>query len=128
MITPNTAQQNTRQAVDGLVRSADTAIDSTRNYANQVIDAADERIHNLSNSVKPTFDKISRKAGEYAHQGMDMAVHAKDVARDSLSQYSAATGRYVADKPMQSVLIAAAVGAVVALLVSASRNRDRDRY
>lgn len=128
MITPNTAQQNTRQAVDGLTRSADTAIDSTRNYANQVIDAADERIHNLSNSVKPTFDKISRKAGEYAHQGMDMAVHAKDVARDSLSQYSAATGRYVADKPMQSVLIAAAVGAVVALLVSASRNRDRDRY
>lgn len=128
MINPNTAQQNTRQAVDGLVRSADTAIDSTRNYANQVIDAADERIHNLSNSVKPTFDKISRKAGEYAHQGMDMAVHAKDVARDSLSQYSAATGRYVADKPMQSVLIAAAVGAVVALLVSASRNRDRDRY
>ena len=128
MINPNTAQQNTRQAVDDLVRSADTAIDSTRNYANQVIDAADERIHNLSNSVKPTFDKISRKAGEYAHQGMDMAVHAKDVARDSLSQYSAATGRYVADKPMQSVLIAAAVGAVVALLVSASRNRDRDRY
>ena len=128
MINPNTAQQNTRQAVDGLVRSADTAIDSTRNYANQVIDAADERIHNLSNSVKPTFDKISRKAGEYAHQGMDMAVHAKDVARDSLSQYSAATGRYVADKPMQSVLIAAAVGAVVALLVSASRNRERDRY
>ena len=128
MINPNTAQQNTRQAVDGLARSADTAIDSTRNYANQVIDAADERIHNLSNSVKPTFDKISRKAGEYAHQGMDMAVHAKDVARDSLSQYSAATGRYVADKPMQSVLIAAAVGAVVALLVSASRNRDRDRY
>ena len=128
MINPNTAQQNTRQAVDGLVRSADTAIDSTRNYANQVIDAADQRIHNLSNSVKPTFDKISRKAGEYAHQGMDMAVHAKDVARDSLSQYSAATGRYVADKPMQSVLIAAAVGAVVALLVSASRNRDRDRY
>ena len=128
MINPNTAQQNTRQAVDGLVRSADTAIDSTRNYANQVIDAADERIHNLSNSVKPTFDKISRKAGEYAHQGMDMAVHAKDVARDSLSQYSAATGRYVADKPMQSVLIAAAVGAVVDLLVSASRNRDRDRY
>ena len=128
MINPNTAQQNTRQAVDGLTRSADAAIDSTRNYANQVIDAADERIHNLSNSVKPTFDKISRKAGEYAHQGMDMAVHAKDVARDSLSQYSAATGRYVADKPMQSVLIAAAVGAVVALLVSASRNRDRDRY
>ena len=128
MINPNTAQQNTRQAVDGLTRSADTAIDSTRNYANQVIDAADERIHNLSNSVKPTFDKISRKAGEYAHQGMDMAVHAKDVARDSLSQYSAATGRYVADKPMQSVLIAAAVGAVVALLVSASRHRDRDRY
>ena len=56
---------------------------------------------------------------------MDMAAQAKDKARESLSQYSAATTRYVSDKPVQSVLIAAAVGAAVALLVSAARNRNR---
>jgi ElaB/YqjD/DUF883 family membrane-anchored ribosome-binding protein len=125
MITSATAQQNTRQAADGLLHSADKAIDSTRNYANHALDVADEKIHNMSNGVKPALEKFSRKAEEYAHQGMDMAVHAKDKARESLSHYSAATSRYVADKPVQSVLIAAAVGAALALLVSSARNRNR---
>lgn len=125
MITSATTQQNTRQAADGLLHSADKAIDSTRNYANHALDVADEKIHSMSNGVKPALEKFSRKAEDYAHQGMDMAVHAKDKARESLSHYSAATSRYVADKPVQSVLIAAAVGAAVALLVSSARNRNR---
>ena len=125
MITSATTTQNTRQAVDDLATSADRAIDSSRNYANHALDVADEKIHNLRSSVQPALEKLSRKAGEYANQGMDMAAQAKDKARESLSQYSAATGRYVADKPVQSILIAAAVGAVVAVLVSASLNRNR---
>lgn len=125
MITSASTQQNTRQAADSLVNSADKAIDSTRNYANHALDVADEKIHNLRNGVQPALEKFSRKAEEYAHQGMDMAMHAKDRARDSLSHYSAATSRYVADKPVQSVMIAAAVGAAVALLVSTARNRNR---
>jgi ElaB/YqjD/DUF883 family membrane-anchored ribosome-binding protein len=125
MITSATTQQNTRQAVDGLANSADKAIDSTRNYANHALDVADEKIHNLRSGVQPALEKFSRKAEEYAHQGMDMAMQAKDKARESLSQYGAATTRYVADKPVQSVLIAAAVGAAVALLVSSARNRNR---
>ena len=125
MITAANSTQNTRHAVDSLTTSAEHAIDSGRNYANSALDAADDKIHNLRNTVQPALEKLSRKAGEYAHQGMDMAAQAKDKARESLSQYSAATGRYVADKPVQSVLIAAAVGAAVALLVSSARNRNR---
>lgn len=125
MITSAATQQNTRQAVDGLANSADKAIDSTRNYAHHALDVADEKIHSLSNGVKPALEKLSHQAEQYAHQGMDMAVHAKDKARESLSNYSAATSRYVADKPLQSVLIAAAVGAAVAMLVSSARNRNR---
>ena len=125
MITPATAQQNTRQVADGMLNSADKAIDSTRNFANHALDVTEEKVHNLGSSVKPALEKFSRKAEEYAHQGMDMAMQAKDKARESLSHYSAATTRYVADKPVQSVLIAAAVGAAVALLVSSARQRNR---
>ena len=128
MITPTTTEQNTNQAVNSMANSADRAIDSTRNYANHALDVADEKMHSLRNGVQPALDKFSRKAGEYATQGMDMAVNAKDKARESLSHYSVATGRYVSDKPMQSVMIAAAVGAAVALLVLSSRNRNRNRY
>lgn len=125
MITSATTQQNTRQAAEGLLHSAGQAIDSTRTFANHALDVTEEKMHTLSNGVKPAMEKFSRKAEDYAHQGMDMAMQAKDRARDSLSHYSAATGRYVSDKPVQSVLIAAAVGAVVALLVSSARNRNR---
>ena len=125
MITSATTQQNSRQAADGLLHSADKAIDSTRNYANHALDVADEKIHSMSSGVKPALEKFSRQAEEYAHQGMDMAMQSKDKARESLSHYSAASSRYVADKPVQSVLIAAAVGAAVALLVSSTRNRNR---
>lgn len=125
MISSSNHPQNSHQAADALTHSADKAIDSTRNYANNALDAADEKIHSLRSGMQPVLEKFSRKAEEYANQGMDMAVNAKDKARESLSHYSEATSRYVADKPMQSVLIAAAVGAAIAMLVSSARNRSR---
>ena len=126
MITSASTQQNARQAADGLLHSADQAIDSTRNFADHALDLTEEKMHELSSGVRPALEKFSRKAGEYAHQGMDAAMLAKDEARETLSKYSVATGRYVADKPVQSVLIAAAVGAALALLVSSARNRNRN--
>lgn len=120
----SSAQQNARQAADGMLKSADRAIDATRTYANNALDSADEKMHALQSKVEPALDRLSVKAQAFANQGMDMAAQAKDKAKESLSHYSAATSRYVADKPMQSVLIAAAVGAAVAIVVSAAYNRS----
>ena len=125
MITSATTQKTANQVADNLAYSADKAIDSTRDYANHALDVADEKIHSLRGNVQPALEKLTRKAEHYANQSMDMAMQAKDKARESLAHYSAATSRYVADKPVQSVLIAAAVGAAVALLVSSARNRNR---
>ena len=117
---------NANQVTDTLAQSADKAIDTTRSYANHALDVADEKIHSLRGDVQPALDKLARKAEHYASQGMDMATHAKDKAKESLSHYSAVTSRYVAEKPVQSVLIAAAAGAVLALLVSSARSRNRN--
>ena len=124
MITSATNAQNAQHAVDNLVHSADQAIDSTRTFANHALDATGKTIHSLNSGVKPTLEMLTRQAGKYANQGIDMAAQAKDKAREQLSVYGAATSRYVSNKPVQSVLIAAAVGAAVALLVSFARNRD----
>lgn len=113
------------QTADSLAQTADKAIDTTRSYANHALDVADEKIHSLRGAVQPALDKLSRNAEHYATQGMDMAIQAKDKAKQSLTHYSDATSRYVADKPVQSVLIAAAAGAALALLVSSLRNRNR---
>jgi ElaB/YqjD/DUF883 family membrane-anchored ribosome-binding protein len=59
---------------------------------------------------------------------LDVASEAKERAEKSLRHAADATTRYVSEQPMQSVLIAAAVGAAVALLVSTSRQRNQNRY
>ncbi len=127
MITPSNSsavQQNSRQIADSLMNSADKAIDTGRSYANHALDSVDEKIHTLQNKVEPVLDRLTSKAQALAQQSLDMAAQAKDKAKESLSQATAATSRYVSDKPVQSVLIAAAVGAAVALLVSAAYSRE----
>ena len=120
----SSVQQNTRQVADDLMNSADKAIDATRNYANHALDVADEKVLSLQGMVEPALNRFSNKAQALAKQSLEIAGQAKDKAKESLSQYTAATNRYVSDKPVQSVLIAAAVGAAVALLVSAALSRE----
>ena len=126
MITPATdssISQNTRQVSDGLASSTDKAFDAAHEYTGKLSDAADRNLNSLQSKVEPAMEKFATKAQELAQRGMDMAVHTKDQAKESLANYSAVTTRYVAEKPIQSVLIAAAVGAGLALLMSSSSRR-----
>ena len=125
MMNTSTAEKNVSQVADRLSQTAESALDATRQYTSHALDAADEKVHTLRGAVQPTLDKLARSAEQITSQGLDIAVQAKDKARDALSEYSAATARYVAEKPLQSVLIAAAAGAALALLVSSARSRNR---
>lgn len=98
---------------------------STRNYAHDALDEAQDKLHELRHSVDPVVEKLAGNAQKLARQSMDMANQARQKAQDSLSRYADATTKYVADQPVRSVLIAAAVGAAVALLVSSARNHKR---
>lgn len=83
-------------------------LDGTRRYANEALERAGER------------------ARDFASRGMNSMSGAASTAQRQISQYAQATGRYVADQPMKSALIAAAVGAAVAALVLYVR-RDNSR-
>lgn len=94
------------------------------------LDLAENKVRELRGSVDPVVDMLASKAQMLARQSLDMASEAKDRAQQSLSRAAGATTRYVAEQPLRSVLIAAAVGAAVALLISAARNhhRNQNRY
>ena len=121
--TANTNSQNSRQAADGMLHATDKAINATRQSAHSAMDTAESKIQSLRASVEPTVDRLADKAQHLAHQGMDAAVHAKDRVQESLVHYSDATSRYVARQPVRSVLIAAAFGAVVTMLLRSPRSR-----
>jgi ElaB/YqjD/DUF883 family membrane-anchored ribosome-binding protein len=128
---PKTARDSAatlHQASDEALGSASKAIDSTRDYANSALDSAQTKVRGLRDQVDPMVDMLTSKAQSLARQSLDMASEARHRAQQSLNQASVATSRYVAEQPMRSVLIAAAVGAAVALLISAARNRNDIRY
>jgi ElaB/YqjD/DUF883 family membrane-anchored ribosome-binding protein len=113
---------------EDMMNSAGKAIQSTREHANQALDKAENRVRELRGSVDPMVEMLAAKAQKMARQSLDMASEAKERAEKSLRHAADATTRYVSEQPMQSVLIAAAVGAAVALLVSTSRQRNQNRY
>ncbi|MES2936205.1 MAG: hypothetical protein V4864_00900 [Pseudomonadota bacterium] len=86
-------------------------LDTTRRYTSEALDRASER------------------ARELANRSMSSVSDAASTAQRQISQYAQATGRYVADQPMKSALIAAAVGAAVAALVLyVRRDSNRNSY
>lgn len=126
--TTRDAASTAHQASDELLGGAHRAVDSTREYANDALDKAENKVRELRGQVDPMVDMLAAKAQKMARQSLDMASEAKHRAQQSLSQASAATGRYVSEQPLRSVLIAAAMGAAVAMLISAARHRDDNRY
>ena len=65
---------------------------------------------------------------EFANQAFDRAGSRFRDLRSGASDYAQATTRYIADEPVKSALIAAAVGAVVAGIVIAMRRSNTPRY
>ena len=108
--------------------STERALASTRSYANEALDQAESKVRELRGSVDPMVDMLASKAQQLARQSLDIAAEAKDRAQQSLTRYANVTSRYVSEQPMRSVLIAAAVGATVALLVAAARKHEKNRY
>lgn len=112
-----------RNSRDEAAHAAAEAGERTRGYAHEALDQAEEKIREIRQSVDPMVDMMSAKAQKLARQSLDIAAEARQKAQDSLTRYADVTTRYVAEQPVRSVLIAAAVGAAVALLVSSSRRR-----
>jgi ElaB/YqjD/DUF883 family membrane-anchored ribosome-binding protein len=112
-----------RQTSDDMLQGAGRAVDSTREFANDALDKAENKVRELRGSVDPMVDMLASKAQKLARQSLDLAAEAKDRAQQSMTRAANMTTRYVAEQPLRSVLIAAAVGASVALLIAASRSR-----
>lgn len=119
------AATTARTASDDFANTADRAVESTRDFANDALDKAQSKVREFSSNIDPTVNMLASKAQKLAQQSFDMASEAKERAQQQLKRAAGVTTQYVSEQPLRSVLIAAAVGAGVALLISATRNRDR---
>ncbi|MEO7391833.1 MAG: hypothetical protein ABIU58_06635 [Ramlibacter sp.] len=118
MITSNKSLREGAAAsgryADEAADAAAHALDSTRQFANQAFEKAGEKVRDMRYGVQ-----------EFASRGVSTVSDATSAAQKQLGRYVQATGRYVAEEPVKTALIAAAVGAIVAAIVlAARRNRD----
>jgi len=115
----------TRDLHDNVMQSAEEAVETSRDLANDAISRADRRARDLRASIDPAIDHLTTRARELASRSRDMALDARSKAQQRLTEYADVTSKYVSDQPMKSVLIAAAAGAVIAALL-VSRRTPRD--
>jgi len=117
MTTPNTTKLRAAASdySDEALGTAGQALESTKQFANQAIEKASEKVRDLRYGVK-----------DLATKGVSTVSEATAAAQKQLGQYAQATGRYVSEQPVKSALIAAAIGAAVAALVLALSRRNRD--
>ncbi len=124
--TPS-GKQSLAGSADGLDKSLYAAGrregERARAQGQAALEQAQDTLHEWRDNVDPVVQKLATKAQDLARQSLDMASEASQKAQRSLSRYADVTTRYVAQQPMRSVLIAAGVGAAVALLVAALRQR-----
>ncbi|MCY7318838.1 MAG: hypothetical protein LH617_08945 [Ramlibacter sp.] len=116
MNTPSTKSLRTSASSygDDAVNSAESALESTRQLASQVLERAGEKVRDLRYGAR-----------DLAGKGLSAATDATAAAQRQLSRYADVTGRYVSEQPVKSILIGVAAGAAIAALVVAARRRNR---
>lgn len=120
------AKPTVSHASDELLQTASHAVDVTRDYANGALDKADSKVRDLRSAIESAIDMFAATNQKLARQGIDLAVDAKERAQKQFNRAAGATTQYVSEQPLRSVLIAAGVGAAVALMVAALRSNGHN--
>ena len=123
--TPQKATEAVSNTTDKVLKTAESAVESTRAFASDSIDKAGDKVRELRRDGSKAVDQLGTKAQEFAAKGKELAADATTRVRDQVSQYAKAPEDYVHEKPVQSVLIGVAAGAAIAAAaLLASRKRD----
>lgn len=93
-----------------------TTMEQTRLRAVQALERATDAARDLRHSVQGLADR-----------GIGAVSESAAAAQRQFGQYAQNSTRYVAEHPLKSALIAAAVGAAVAGIVIAVRHQQRDK-
>ena len=126
MIT-NSLSGQTNALTDRAAQSADSAIKSTQNVANDAFDSLSGTDKDIRDQAAPMVNRATEKVGELATRSADAVRESTRQLRQTAADASDATVNYIKDEPVKSILIAAATGAALMGLVSMmGRSRGRD--
>ena len=103
------------------------AVDATREAADKAAHAAQEGVDSLRRRVSRGAEHAAERFGRAMRAGRGCATEVCDTMHGHLSEFVECSTAYIRQKPVQSVLLAALGGVLLAGLIGALVCRPRDR-
>ena len=124
-LSPNNSPDTQNDLSDRAANKADQALQSTRRMGAEAAQAVQAGIDGLREGVPSAISRATAQAEDLTRRGLERARQASATVRDKAVQVSDQTVGYIKDEPVKAVLVAAAAGAVTALLIGwLSRSRS----
>lgn len=111
---------------DRAVGSADHAIEATRRATDQALDSVQQGVHSAHARGTTAFAQAAQRLEERTRQGMELARAASQQLRDQASRAGDRTVGYIQERPIPSMLYAAAFGVALAALAGWMSGSRRD--
>lgn len=106
---------------------AESAIDSTRKAVNSGLDSLESGVDELRSAAPTAFSRAAAQVEELTRRSVDRARDAGQQVKEQVTRAQDVSVGYIRDEPVKSVLIAAATGAAVAILVGWLARSRSDR-
>lgn len=93
-----------------------------------IVNNLSTKVDSITDSAHKTVEKTANSARKAISKSADTLVSLKDKTAQRYNQYSEVVHDRVASKPMQSILLAAGVGAFIAYLLLGSSQKNKNDY
>lgn len=114
----NKSSDQSTSLVDQAAQTADQAIKSTQNAANEALESLAGAVHDLQHQAAPLLGRATDQVSALAQRGVDSVRDTSRHLRLKAEHASDNAVNYIKDEPVKSILIAAATGAALMALIS----------
>lgn len=99
------------------VSKAEQAVETSQQAVNDAAIAVNEGLDDLRSSSESALIRAAAQADELTRRGLAQARHASSVVREKAQVTGDRTISYIRDEPVKALFIAAAAGALLALML-----------
>ena len=102
-------------------------VKSTQLSAGEALDSLSSAVDEVRQQTEPLLERTGEKISVMAHSGVEHVLDASRHLREQALQTSQSSVKFIKEKPVQSILIAAVAGAALMALVRLTKHSG-DRH
>ncbi|MES2886871.1 MAG: hypothetical protein V4739_02565 [Pseudomonadota bacterium] len=124
----SSAAATSEHLVDMATDKADQSVSSAKRMANETLDQLQDGIARVREGVPSAVSRTAAQVEEIARRGVERARELRGDMSQKVERATDQTVGYIKDEPVKAILIAAGVGAALALIIgSLSRSKRPQR-